>query len=116
MSHSPVTSSPDLFTASGNGYSWYSVDNSKAGTYTVTVTATEDGCNISATDTYTVDVLVNCENLTVDPPASISTIVYEVTNTGSEIATYGGFGWAHSSCATTIEYTIVPTPNDSSAI
>ena len=115
MSHSPNIAG--IFSNYNNGYSWDSSDNSKAyDSYTVTVIATEDGCNTSLSDTYTVKVLVNCDSLSVDPPASISQIVYEVTNVGSETASYGGFGWAHASCDTTIEYTISPTPNDNTAI
>ena len=79
LSSSPVS---DLFSTYGNGYSWYSSDNSRDGAYTVTVTATEDGCGATLSDSYMVVAVVNCENLDITPPASITDIVYEVVNVG----------------------------------
>ena len=81
LSHSPNTAG--IFSTSGNGYSWYTNDSSLADTYTITVTATEDGCATTLTDTYTVNVLVNCENLTISPPAAISQILYEIISVGA---------------------------------
>ena len=80
MSHSPNIAG--IFSTHNNGYSWYSSDNSRDGTYTVTVTAKEDGCGTTLSDSYTVVALVNCENLAITPPHSIADIVYEVVNAG----------------------------------
>ena len=75
LSHTPNTAG--IFLTSGNGYSWYTNDSSLADTYTVTVTATEDGCSKSLTDTYTVDVVCPC---TLASSITTSSYTYNVNS------------------------------------
>ena len=54
-SHTPTTAG--IFSATETGYSWETSDNSLIGLYTVTVTATEDGCGTTSSDTYSVTIV-----------------------------------------------------------
>ena len=54
LSHLPNTAG--IFSSLNNGYSWVSTDHNTVATYTVTVKASEAGCDTSETATYTVDV------------------------------------------------------------
>ena len=59
LSHDPDDSG--IFSINGNyGYKWQTNDPNLVKTYTVTITATENGCNTSLQDLYSVVVACPC--------------------------------------------------------
>ena len=104
LSHLPNTAG--IFSTHANGYDWYTTDSSLVATYTVTVTATEDGCNNSLTGTYTVDVVCPC---TLASSITTASYTYNVNtalaNDGLSLFTTSG-----ASCGT-VTHSLSHLPN-----
>ena len=112
LSHSPNTAG--IFSTSGNGYSWYTNDSSLAGTYTVTVTATEDGCSETLTDTYTITVACPCTLTSIiDKSVWPSLNYYYNVNAATVIDNISLFTASGASCGT-VSHSHTHSPNTAS--